>query len=127
MRSVNTFIGSPVERVEDLRFLRGRGQYVGDLDRPGQWHAAIGRSPVALEIEHLPAVTNRHASAKGDVLLFEGTSTNCATVFTARKGDVASAFRSAAYTRRESFRVQRMTAMPMETRGLLAEWDATAG
>ena len=28
MRSVNTFIGSPVERVEDLRFLRGRGQYV---------------------------------------------------------------------------------------------------
>ena len=47
MRSVNTFIGSPVERVEDLRFLRGRGQYVDDLDREGQWHAAIVRSPVA--------------------------------------------------------------------------------
>ncbi len=31
-----------------------------------------------------------------------------------------------AYTRREQFRVQRMTAMPMETRGLLAEWDAAA-
>src|SRR5262249_46571904 len=29
----------------------------------------------------------------------------------------------APYTRREQFRVQRMTAMPMETRGLLAEWD----
>ena len=27
----NTFIGSPIERVEDLRFLRGRGQYVDDL------------------------------------------------------------------------------------------------
>ena len=40
MRSVNTFIGSPVERVEDLRFLRGGGQYVDDLDREGQWHAA---------------------------------------------------------------------------------------
>ena len=47
MRSVNTFIGSPVERVEDLRFLRGRGQYVDDLVRPGQWHAAIVRSSVA--------------------------------------------------------------------------------
>src|SRR5262244_1271932 len=47
MRNVNTFIGSPVERVEDLRFLRGRGQYVDDLNRPGQWHAAIVRSPVA--------------------------------------------------------------------------------
>src|SRR5947207_258412 len=47
MRQVNTLIGRPVERVEDLRFLRGRGQYVGDLDRPGQWHAAIVRSSVA--------------------------------------------------------------------------------
>ena len=36
-------------------------------------------------------------------------------------------FRNAAYTRREQFRVQRMTAMTMETRGLLAEWDAAAG
>ena len=47
MRRVNTFIGSPVERVEDLRFLRGRGQYLDDLSRAGQWHAAIVRSPVA--------------------------------------------------------------------------------
>src|ERR1700754_1997335 len=47
MRRVNTAIGSPIERVEDLRFLRGRGQYVDDLVRPGQWHAAIVRSTVA--------------------------------------------------------------------------------
>src|SRR5580704_16608671 len=47
MRSPNTFIGSPVERVEDLRFLRGRGQYLDDRSRAGQWHAAIVRSPVA--------------------------------------------------------------------------------
>src|SRR5579872_3136882 len=47
MRRSNTFIGSPVERVEDLRFLRGRGRYVADLVSPGQWHAAIVRSPVA--------------------------------------------------------------------------------
>ncbi|MEA2938354.1 MAG: aerobic carbon-monoxide dehydrogenase large subunit [Alphaproteobacteria bacterium] len=209
MRRVNTFIGSPVERVEDLRFLRGRGQYVDDIARPGQWHAAIVRSPVAhgriraidtatarrmsgvtavftaadmdgvipsipfrrpnptvapyaqpviadklvryvgepvavvlaesaeraedgaaavaLDIEHLPPVTNWRASMKGDVLLVDGTTTNCATVFSASAGDAASAFRGAAHTRRESFRVQRMTAMTMETRGLLAEWDAAAG
>ena len=47
MKRTNKFIGSPVERVEDLRYLRGRGQYVDDLVRPGQWHAAIVRSPVA--------------------------------------------------------------------------------
>ena len=43
----NTYIGSHVERVEDVRFLRGRGQFIADLDRAGQWHAAILRSPVA--------------------------------------------------------------------------------
>ena len=47
MRRLNTFIGSPLERVEDFRLLRGRGQYVDDLARPGQWHAAIVRSQVA--------------------------------------------------------------------------------
>ncbi len=206
MRRQNTFIGSPVERVEDLRFLRGRGQYVDDLHQQGLWHAVMVRSPVAhgrlrsidaqaalampgvkavitaedvghplptipfrrpnptiapyaqpviadqvvryvgepiamvladraelaedaaaavtFEIEHLLPVTDRRASARGDILLFAGTSSNRATVFTADTGDVEAAFRAAAYTHREEFRVQRMTAMPMETRGLLAEWDA---
>ena len=32
-RTTNAFIGSPVERIEDFRFLRGRGQYVDDLAR----------------------------------------------------------------------------------------------
>ena len=43
----NTFVGSPIERVEDLRFLRGRGQYVDDIVRDGLLHAAILRSSVA--------------------------------------------------------------------------------
>jgi carbon-monoxide dehydrogenase large subunit len=208
MRRVNTFIGSPVERVEDLRFLRGRGQYLDDLTRAGEWHAAIVRSPVAhgrirsidtaaalamagvnavltaadiqpiptipfrranptiapyaqpviaegtvryvgeplavvladaaalaedaaaavaSDIDHLPAVTDRHASARGDVLLFAGTGSNRAALVTASKGDVEAAFRAAAHTRREKFRTQRLSAMPMETRGLLAEWDQASG
>src|SRR5258706_7867634 len=47
MRTVNSFIGSPVERREDLRFLRGRGEYVDDLGRDGLLHAALLRSSVA--------------------------------------------------------------------------------
>src|ERR1700680_4627315 len=47
MIGTNRYIGSPVERIEDLRFLRGRGEYVGDLRRPGMLHAAILRSPIA--------------------------------------------------------------------------------
>ena len=40
-------IGASVRRREDLRFLSGRGQYVDDLNRPGQVHAWILRSPYA--------------------------------------------------------------------------------
>src|SRR5258705_8201559 len=47
MRTVNSLIGSPIERLEDLRFLRGRGQYVDDLARGDMLHAAILRSSVA--------------------------------------------------------------------------------
>ncbi|MPZ55953.1 MAG: molybdopterin-dependent oxidoreductase [Rhizobiales bacterium] len=43
----NTFIGSPVERREDLRFLRGRGTYVDDLAPENLLHAVILRSSVA--------------------------------------------------------------------------------
>jgi aerobic carbon-monoxide dehydrogenase large subunit len=43
----NTFIGSPVERREDLRFVRGRGQYVDDLHPEGLIYAVILRSSVA--------------------------------------------------------------------------------
>ena len=46
-RTRNAFIGSPVERLEDLRFLRGRGQYVDDLPRQDLLHAVILRSSVA--------------------------------------------------------------------------------
>ena len=48
MKDKNTLIGSHVERLEDLRFLRGKGTYVGDLTRPDMIHAAVLRSPVAL-------------------------------------------------------------------------------
>jgi carbon-monoxide dehydrogenase large subunit len=42
----NTFIGAAVERREDLRFLRGRGQYVDDLAPQGLLYAVILRSSV---------------------------------------------------------------------------------
>ena len=45
-RRSNTLIGSPIERVEDFRFLRGRGQYVDDLARDDLLHAVILRSSV---------------------------------------------------------------------------------
>ncbi|MBV8507734.1 MAG: xanthine dehydrogenase family protein molybdopterin-binding subunit [Alphaproteobacteria bacterium] len=205
----NRYIGAPVERVEDLRFLRGRGEYVADLVREGMLHAAVLRSPVAhgriraldkapalairgvhavitaaeigtvpriplrlqaspatepfrqpviasdsvryvgepiavvladsaaiaedgveavaLDIAELPVVGDRHVSGRGEMLLFEEAGTNLAMKFTAFRGDADAAFRTAGYTRRARFSVQRHTALPLEPRGLLAEWDATTG
>ncbi|WP_368416675.1 xanthine dehydrogenase family protein molybdopterin-binding subunit [Falsiroseomonas sp.] len=40
-------IGASVRRKEDLRFLSGRGQYTDDINRPGQSHAYMLRSPHA--------------------------------------------------------------------------------
>jgi carbon-monoxide dehydrogenase large subunit len=47
MKVANSYIGRPMERNEDLRFLRGRGTYVSDVNKPNQLHAVILRSSVA--------------------------------------------------------------------------------
>jgi len=209
MKRANAFIGSPIERIEDLRFLRGRGTFIDDVNFEGQWHGAVVRSavphgrirridtsaalrmrgvkavftaqdidaplpkvpfrrpnpifapyaqpviaddfvryvgePIAFvvaesselaedaiagviaDIEQLPVVIDAKASAKGDVMLFDKTTTNTANVYTTSAGDVTAAFARAVYRHREQFRVQRVLVMPMETRGLLAEWNDAAG
>jgi aerobic carbon-monoxide dehydrogenase large subunit len=205
MRRRNSIIGTEVERIEDMRFLRGRGEYVGDLERPGLLHAAILRSsiphgrirsinpspalrltgvravvtaadidrritiplrqdkvpglerfvqpviaadkvryvgePIAVivaetaaiaedaleavevDIEPLAAVANRDASQAGDILLFEEAGTNVAAQMMALLGDAGATFETAPYVRRERFGVHRYTGVPMEARGLIAEWD----
>src|SRR5207237_1964884 len=207
VRPTNRLIGSPIERIEDLRFLRGRGQYVGDLAPEGLLHATILRSSVAhgriraidaaaararpgvravitaaeigeavpkipmrqeptpalkryeqpviasekvryvgepiavvvaesaaraedalevitVDIEPLLAVADRDAARDGTSLLFEETGTNVASTIAGVRGDANEAFADAPYVRRERFAVQRHAAVPMEPRGLLAEWDA---
>src|SRR5579862_5112931 len=46
-RPRNSFVGSPIERIEDSRFLRGKGEYVDDVHRPGMLYATILRSSIA--------------------------------------------------------------------------------
>ena len=47
MANVNSIIGQPVKRIEDLPLLQGRGRFVDDLQFPGTLHAAFVRSPHA--------------------------------------------------------------------------------
>ena len=46
MNVVNSYVGQPIERIEDLRLLRGRGQFVDDLHLDGMLHAAVLRSSI---------------------------------------------------------------------------------
>src|SRR6185369_13063099 len=73
-----------------------------------------------------PPVADRAAARADATVIFEGRSNRIITL-TAARGDAETAFRNAPYTRRERFQVQRFTALTMETRGLLAEWDAAKG
>lgn len=43
----NKYIGESIKRVEDPRFIQGKGKYVANLQMPGMLHAAIKRSPHA--------------------------------------------------------------------------------
>src|SRR5205085_73535 len=89
--------------------------------------AEDGVDAIALEIEELPVVADRHISGRHEILLFGEAGTNLAMQFTALRGDAEAAFRDAEYTRREHFASQRHTALPMEPRGLLAERDRATG
>src|SRR5206468_3918883 len=108
-----------------------RVRYVGEPvavvlgDSPALAEDGVGA--IALDIEELPPIPDRQASGRGEMLLFEEAGTNAAMVFTGVKGDADAAFRDANYVRRDQFVVQRYTALPMEPRGVLAEWDAAQG
>ena len=201
------YIGAPMIRKEDVRFLTGQGNYLDDITRPGMLHAALLRSPHAhariartdtteaaampgvsvvftyddiaslakaipirvfelpgldrflqvplardkvrhvgepvamvvaesrylaedaleaiyVEYEPLPAVTGVRDALKDEVVLHEDSGTNLAGHTSIATGDVDEAFRTADYTRREEFTTNRHTGNPMETRGLLADYDA---
>ena len=42
-----TFVGKPLPRLEDARFLTGQASFTADLDLPDQAHAVVVRSPHA--------------------------------------------------------------------------------
>jgi carbon-monoxide dehydrogenase large subunit len=64
-------IGMPVRRREDYRFITGQGTYTDDINRPGQLHAYILRSPHA-NARIAGIDTSAAASASGVVAIYTG-------------------------------------------------------
>ncbi len=59
-------IGEPLARREDLRLLRGLGQYVDDIDLPGAAHLGVVRSP--LPHARILSISTEQAAAMPGVL-----------------------------------------------------------
>ena len=202
-----TYIGAPIRRGEDVRFLTGKATFIDDVKMPGMLYAAVLRSPhaharirsvdvsealkltgvvgvltfadlpagvkpiplrmyqldgldrflqyplargkvgyvgepvalvvaadryvaedgadlIGVEYEPLPVVPDVEAALRGDVIIHEEQGTNVAGGHDIKLGDVDGAFTEAEYTRKEVLRTHRHTGNPMETRGLVASWDA---
>src|SRR5260370_6262563 len=63
-------IGQPVRRVEDRRFLTGRGHYLDDIVRPRQAHAVMLRSPHAHA--RIRAIDTKPAEGPGILAILTG-------------------------------------------------------
>lgn len=205
-----SYIGAPLRRREDVRFVTGQGQYLDDVRLPDMLHAAILRSPhaharvrgidasaalaldgvtavfthadmadlmkpipmrvfplpgldnylqtplssdtvrhageavavvvaesrylaedaldvIEVDYEPLPAVASVADALTDAVVVHPANGTNLAGSAEINVGDVEAAFAGADYVRREEFHTNRHTANPMETRGLLASYDADDG
>lgn len=79
-------------------------------------------SLISAEIEELPTVLNWADARDNQVLIHERAGANFSSIQVGR-GDAENAFKNAHYVRREHFSVQRHTAIPMESRGLVAHWN----
>ncbi|GGA56329.1 dehydrogenase [Nitratireductor aestuarii] len=77
---------------------------------------------VEIDFDPLPAITSPYRAIEPNAEPIHEAG-NLAGDWGFDLGNVEEALKSAAYTVQESFSVQRHTAMPMETRGLLASYD----
>ncbi len=116
------------ERMLQAPIAAGKVRYVGEpvavVIAEDRYLAEDALEAIAVEYDPLPAVTSVDQAAAGDVLLFEEAGENMGTRYRVGRGDIEAAFADASYTRRERFVTNRHAACPMETRGLIADYDA---
>jgi carbon-monoxide dehydrogenase large subunit len=83
---------------------------------------------VAVEYDPLPPVVDAEAALDADApLIHEQFGTNEIGSFTVRKGNVEAAFARAPHTLKRRFVHHRYAAMPMECRGVAAQYEERTG
>ncbi|HKS86515.1 MAG TPA: xanthine dehydrogenase family protein molybdopterin-binding subunit [Pseudolabrys sp.] len=114
----------PVIAVDKVRYV---GEPLAVIVADSRAIAEDAAAEINVRIEPLAPVADWRAAEADTSLLFEENGSNVATRYTVGFGDTDAVFAGAAYTRREFFHAHRHTAVPMETRGIVAEWDVAAG
>jgi carbon-monoxide dehydrogenase large subunit len=112
----------PADRV------RFAGQAVAVVLAADRYLAEDAAELVEVDYEPLPAVVDPEAAlAPGTPVVHDGWDDNVAVRFEVRTGDADAALRRADVVVRERFAIQRQAPLPLETRGVLAEYDQGGG
>ncbi|MEE3003961.1 MAG: xanthine dehydrogenase family protein molybdopterin-binding subunit [Chloroflexota bacterium] len=103
-------------------------RYVGDpvaiVVAESRYVAEDALDVIDVTYEQLPAVLDMEESLRDETIIHEGPGTNLAAHFVVSTGDIDQAFRDAEYTRKERFKTNRHTGNPLETRGIVASYNA---
>jgi carbon-monoxide dehydrogenase large subunit len=108
--------------------VRHVGEIVAMVVADSRARAEDAAEAIDVEWEPLPVVGDMLAAGEPDApLVHPEWSTNVAVGFTHGIGDAERALAAADVVVEETFRIQRYVGMPLETRGVVAQWDRRDG
>ncbi len=111
--------------VEKVRFV---GEPVAAVAATSRYVAEDAQELIDIEYEPLPPVVDAFEAMKpGGPLILEEKGTNVVYQRKFQWGEVEKAFRDADHVFSEKFRWNRLGANPMETFGVISQWDAIEG
>ncbi len=121
-----------MKQVPQLALCRDVVRYVGEIVAmvvaESRAVAEDACDLVEVDYEPLPAVVDMLAGCEaGAPLIHAEWGENTAVHFATGFGDAEAAFREADVRVEERFHVQRYVGMPLETRGVVAQWDPRDG
>ena len=121
-----------LERSQQTPLATSKVRYVGDpvavVVAENRYIAEDALEQINVEYQPLPAVTDARISIQpGTSQLHETTPNNIAANFQVNVGDVEAAFHECDLVFEQEFSTQRHSAVPLENRGLVAEWDEGRG
>ncbi|HEY5726007.1 MAG TPA: xanthine dehydrogenase family protein molybdopterin-binding subunit, partial [Methylomirabilota bacterium] len=121
-----------MKQPHQLAMCRDEARHVGEIVAMvlagSRAVAEDGAELVEVDYEPLPVLADVEAAARPDApVLYPAWGDNIALSFKTGFGDAEAAFRQADARVRERFVIPRYVGMPIETRGVVAQWDPRDG